>query len=103
MTTSVPPARKPGIFTQRFAAKRLALLAGVAGLPAPILFAGPSLAPKAGFPSITAAYAQPQRVQRPVGFADIVEKVKPAVISVRVKMNAGPRVMSFNNRENSPL
>src|SRR4029079_6123641 len=27
-----------------------------------------------------------QRVARPTGFADIVEKVKPAVISVRVKM-----------------
>jgi serine protease Do len=54
-------------------------------------------------PSGTAAYAQTQNVQRPVGFADIVEKVKPAVISVRVKMNAGPRVMSFNNNENSPF
>jgi serine protease Do len=47
----------------------------------------------------TKAYAQ--SAQRPVGFADIVEKVKPAVISVRVKMNAAPRV-SFNN-ENSPF
>jgi len=103
MTTSAPPARKPRDFTaQRFAAKRLALLAGVAGLSATILFAGSGLAPKAGFPSMTAAYAQTQNAQRPVGFADIVEQVKPAVISVRVKMNAGPRVMSFNNNENSP-
>src|SRR5258708_16952741 len=35
-----------------------------------------------------------QLAQRPVGFADIVEKVKPAVISVRVKLerpaSAGP-------------
>ena len=31
---------------------------------------------------------QAQTVARPVGFADVVEKVKPAVISVRVKMNA---------------
>jgi serine protease Do len=37
---------------------------------------------------------QAQTVQRPVGFADIVEKVKPAVISVRVKMNAGPQLSS---------
>jgi serine protease Do len=98
MTMSVPAARKPHL-----TARRLALLAGVAGLSATVLFAGPSFAPKAGFPSMTAAYAQTQNAQRPVGFADIVEKVKPAVISVRVKMNAGPRVMSFNNRENSPL
>ena len=27
-----------------------------------------------------------QHLARPIGFADIVEKVKPAVISVRVKM-----------------
>lgn len=37
---------------------------------------------------------QAQTVQRPVGFADIVEKVKPAVISVRVKMNGGPQLSS---------
>ncbi len=36
---------------------------------------------------------QAQTVQRPVGFADIVEKVKPAVISVRVKIN-GPQLSS---------
>ncbi len=33
---------------------------------------------------------QAQQVQRPVGFADIVERVKPAVISVRVRVD-GPR------------
>ncbi|ARQ00975.1 Do family serine endopeptidase [Pseudorhodoplanes sinuspersici] len=38
---------------------------------------------------------QAQTVQRPVGFADIVEKVKPAVISVRVKVNASPENSSF--------
>jgi serine protease Do len=40
------------------------------------------------------AYAQ--TAQRPVGFADIVEQVKPAVISVRVKMDGGPRLMGFD-------
>jgi serine protease Do len=35
---------------------------------------------------------QAQMVQRPIGFADIVEKVKPAVISVRVKVNGGPQL-----------
>ena len=37
---------------------------------------------------------------RPVlrGFADIVEKVKPAVISVRVKVNAGPQNSSFEGQ-----
>ena len=95
MTSSVPPAQRPRVFT----ARRLAMLAGVAGLSATVLFAGPSNLPQ---PSLSAlsngAYAQ--TVQRPVGFADIVEKVKPAVISVRVKM-PGARVMSFNDNNNS--
>jgi serine protease Do len=38
-------------------------------------------------------------VAKPVGFADIVEKVKPAVISVRVKQRAESQSMSFNGRE----
>src|SRR5262249_61274507 len=36
-----------------------------------------------------------ENAQRPVGFADLVEKVKPAVISVRVKMDAGAKMMGF--------
>ncbi len=40
-------------------------------------------------------------VQRPVGFADIVEKVKPAVISVKVKVNAGGNNLTLN--EDNPL
>src|SRR5262249_9228452 len=45
------------------------------------------------------AYAQ--GIQRPVGFADIVEKVKPAVISVRVKVDAGAK-MSFEGSQIPP-
>jgi serine protease Do len=37
---------------------------------------------------------QAQSVARPVGFADIVEKVKPAVIAVRVKVDRGPQLSS---------
>ena len=48
-----------------------------------------------------------QTVARPIGFADIVEKVKPAVISVRVKMNAEPadvaRSRSCRSRKGSPM
>jgi serine protease Do len=35
---------------------------------------------------------------KPVGFADIVEKVKPAVISVRVKQRAETEAMTFNGQ-----
>jgi len=71
--------------------RRAALLATtIAGLSAAALVA-PNLAPKAGLFG-AAAQAQnltdkvQQLAQRPVGFADIVEKVKPSVISVRVKV-----------------
>jgi serine protease Do len=67
-------------------------MAGVAGLGAAVLFAAPGFSPKA---SLTPSIAHAQNVQRPVGFADIVETVKPAVISVRVKMDGGPRLTGF--------
>ena len=76
-------------------ARRLVLLASVAGLGATVLFGGAGLLPKGSGPALaTIAYAQ--GVQRPMGFADIVEKVKPAVISVRVKVAAGPKMMGFD-------
>jgi serine protease Do len=75
----------------KWSARRISLLAGVAGLSAAVFFSAPGLFQNSGMP--TAAFAQDvskeaSRVARPVGFADIVEKVKPAVISVRVRMTA---------------
>ncbi len=65
--------------------RRLALLAGVAGLAAAVMVAGTPFGPRSNLSSLVApAYAQ--SVQRPAGFADVVEKVKPAVIAVRVRM-----------------
>ena len=77
-------------------ARRLALLATtIAGFGAAALVFAPQ-------PDLFGTSAQAQNLtdkvqqlaQRPVGFADIVEKVKPAVISVRVKLerpaSAGP-------------
>jgi serine protease Do len=81
MTASVP-APKARILS----ARRLVLLAGVAGFGVSVLLGGAALVPKAAAPLTNLAYAQ--GTERPVGFADIVEKVKPAVISVRVKVGA---------------
>ncbi len=73
-------------------ARRMALLTTtVAGLAAATFV----FSPHAFAPSALAQSAQAQNLtekvqqlpQRPVGFADIVEKVKPAVISVRVKID----------------
>ncbi len=80
--------------------RRLALLAGVAALSGSLLLGGANFLPQMTVPGMaTPAYAQ--NVQRPVGFADIVEKVKPAVISVRVKVDAGAQMMGLEG--NSPF
>src|ERR1700693_2552527 len=76
-------------------ARRLALLAGVAGLGVSVLFAGSGFNLNPGL-GMLAPLAHAQGLQRPVGFADIVEKVKPAVVSVRVKMDGGPRTTGFD-------
>jgi serine protease Do len=85
----------------RLSARRLVLLASVAGLGVAVLFGGAEFASK-GSSSTLASIAYAQGVQRPVGFADIVEKVKPAVISVRVKVDGGAKMMGFDGN-NSPF
>jgi serine protease Do len=81
-------------------ARRVLLLAGVAGLSASLV-AGANLIPSRTGSTLTGiAYAQD--AQRPVGFADIVEKVKPAVISVRVKVDTGARMMGLEGNPASP-
>jgi serine protease Do len=93
MSVNRPPSRRG------LSARRLALSATtIAGLGAAALLVAPNL------PSVDlfagSAHAQnlsneaQQLPQRPVGFADIVEKVKPAVISVRVKMERTDNSMS---------
>jgi serine protease Do len=79
-------------------ARRIALLASAAGLGTAVLFAGPGaidmLAP-------SAATAQTTQNTRIASFADVVAKVKPAVVSVRVKMNdANARAMTGFNNDN---
>src|SRR5215475_14338777 len=83
-----------------FSKRRIFLLASVAGLSSGLLFADFSLfPPRSGSALFAPPYAYAQNLQRPAGFADIVEKVKPAVISVRVKV--GARMMGFEG--NSPF
>ena len=65
-------------------ARRLVLLASTAGLGIAVLLGGPGNVPNL---SVLSTAALAQNAQRPAGFADVVEKVKPAVISVRVKLD----------------
>ena len=93
MSQSVSPAQKP---RSVLSARRLVLLASAAVIGVGVLFSGAEFVtkPQSAF---LASPAYAQTAQRPVGFADIVEKVKPSVISVRVKVDGGPRTqMSFD-------
>jgi serine protease Do len=82
-------------------ARRLALLGSVAVIGSAILFTGPL-----GYGRLVEqafAAAPLSEVQGPVGFADLVAKVKPAVISVRVKMDENVDTPSFDqNSDDMP-
>ncbi|MGN6462862.1 MAG: Do family serine endopeptidase [Pseudolabrys sp.] len=97
MTQSVQPAPAP---RSRLSARRLVLLGTtILGLGAAAVVVQPALMPQ-GEPALAQNLsAQAQKVQAPVGFADIVAKVKPAVMSVRVKVDEGPQSSSFNGDE----
>ena len=79
-------------------ARRLVLLASVAGVGAAVLVGGPG-GYHAGLPAwIAPASAADSTMQHPTGFADIVAKVKPAVISVRVKIPASAEPASMQQQ-----
>jgi serine protease Do len=86
--SSLPSCRAPR--RSLFSARKFALMASVvAGLGVAVYGFGPSHGPVDIFSS--AAHAQVntevRKVEKPVGFADIVERVKPSVISVKVNIN----------------
>ncbi|MFZ0149623.1 MAG: Do family serine endopeptidase [Xanthobacteraceae bacterium] len=72
---------------KRLAARRLTLLASVGALGVAMLLAGPGGHYWQGAVGAAPASAAELGMQHPAGFADIVAKVKPAVISVRVKVS----------------
>jgi serine protease Do len=83
--------------------RRIAILATVVGLGTAAMYTDYAFGPQTASNALFApAYAQ--NAQRPVGFADIVEKVKPAVMSVRVKMEAPSDATTFNfGGDDNPL
>src|SRR6185437_12975189 len=68
--------------------RRLALLASVAGLSMAVLAFGPGGNVPFNIPSLTSTAHAAETTQNVPGFADLVAKVKPAVISVRVKIDS---------------
>ncbi|SDT55218.1 Do family serine endopeptidase [Bradyrhizobium canariense] len=67
--------------------RRLALLASAAGLSLAVLAAGPGGYLPFNLPAWTSSAHAAETTQNTPGFADLVAKVKPAVISVRVKID----------------
>jgi len=89
-----------------FSARKLALMASVvAGLGAATYGFSPTHNPADLF--TTPAHAQVnnevKKVQQPVGFADIVERVKPSVISVKVNIREKVAKDDSNNNDDSPF
>ena len=89
-----------------FSARKIALMASVvAGLG--IASYGLSPAPHSFDVFSTPAHAQVDKqvkqVAQPIGFADIVERVKPSVMSVRVNMTEKAGKEDSSNNEDSPF
>ncbi len=106
MSPSVIPAPNPPKKSRVLSIRRAVLLATtVASLSAAALVVAPGLNLQ-GYPAAIAQNLseQAKKVAAPVGFADIVEKVKPAVISVRVKLDGGSQAdgVGGQNMENVP-
>jgi serine protease Do len=76
-------------------ARRLTLLASVAGVGIAVLLGGPGYR-SVDLPALTSSAQAAETAQHPAGFADLVARVKPAVISVRVSIDQGAKMTSMN-------
>src|SRR5271168_3270759 len=98
--SSLPSYRQPR--RSLFSARRLALMASVvAGLGVAAYGLSPSSGPLNIFSSPAHAQVnnEVRKVAQPIGFADIVEHVKPSVISVKVNINE--KVAKDDNGDNN--
>lgn len=98
--SNLPSYRQPR--RSVFSARKLALMASVvAGLGAAVYGFSPSTSPADLFSSPAHAQVnnEVRQVERPVGFADIVERVKPSVISVKV--NIKEKIASSDDGDDS--
>jgi serine protease Do len=92
MTDSSNPTPRNGLTP-----RRLTLLASVAGLGVAMLVAGPGGYLPMTLPAwSSSAHAADATLPHPASFADLVAKVKPAVISVRVKIDESAKLASMD-------
>ena len=87
----------PSQHRKTLTARRLVLLGSVAGLGVAVMVAGPGGYVQTTLPAWTSYAHASESMQHPAGFADLVAKVKPAVISVRVKMDESAKATSMNH------
>jgi serine protease Do len=101
---SLPSNRTPR--RSLFSARKFALMASVvAGLGVAVYGFSPSPGPVDVFSSPAHAQVnnEVRKVEKPIGFADIVERVKPSVISVKVKINEKVAKDDNSNNDDSPF
>jgi serine protease Do len=105
MNPSVNPAPTPPKKSRVLSARRVILLATtIVGLGAAAFVIVPDINLSASYPAALAQNLteQAHKMPAPTGFADIVAKVKPAVISVRVKVDGGSATTGTGDVENLP-
>ncbi|HEX5508652.1 MAG TPA: Do family serine endopeptidase [Pseudolabrys sp.] len=100
MASGNTPAPRWRIFSVR---RALLVTTTIAGLSAAALVFAPGFGSGPYAPALAQNLSeQAHRLQAPVGFADIVEKVKPAVMSVRVKVDGGSDTSTLNDNDVPP-
>ena len=103
MNPSVTPAPETPKKRRVLSARRVILLATtIVGVGAAAFVAAPDFNLSANYPAAIAQNLteQARKMPAPVGFADIVAKVKPAVISVRVKVDGGSATIGLGDDNN---
>src|SRR5206468_9836657 len=102
--SNLPSYRQPR--RSVFSARKIALMASVvAGLGIAVHGFSPSTSPSDLFSSPAHAQVnnEVRKVERPIGFADIVERVKPSVISVKVNIKEKTASNDSGDDESSPF
>ncbi len=105
MPPSVTPAPEAPKRRRVLSARRVILLATtIAGLGVAAVVVAPDFNLSVRYPGAWAQNLteQAHKLPAPIGFADIVEKVKPAVISVRVKIDGGSQTTGTGDLDNLP-
>jgi serine protease Do len=84
-------------------ARRLTLLGSATGLGLAMILAGPGGIPQLALPAWTSSAHAAEAAQAPASFADLVAKVKPAVISVKVEEEASPKIVGMGQNDDDLL